>query len=95
MLKVTNSQHSHRRSLDLSTHHIYRRRTPTQKATIKLKSQAGVSPKRILTAIRQEDPQTFISAQDIRNKRMSARANYLNRRSSIKALLDELSASLD
>ena len=95
MLKVTNNQHSHGPSLDPRTHHVYRRRTPAQKDTIKSQSQAGVEPKRILTALTQEDPQTFISAQDIRNERMSARADYLNGRSSIKALLDELSTSLD
>jgi hypothetical protein len=91
MLQVTNDQHSHPPSLDPRTHHVYRKRTPAQKAIIKSQSKAGIEPKRIMTTIRQEDPQTFIQAQDIYNERISARADYLNRRSPMEALLDELS----
>jgi hypothetical protein len=44
-----------------------------------------------MTAIRQDNLQTFISAQDIRNERIAARVDYLNRRSTMETLLDELS----
>jgi hypothetical protein len=91
MIQVTNNQHSHGPSLNPRTHHVYRRRTPAQKETIKSLSKAGDAPKQILTAIRQADPETLISSQDIRNERASARAEYLNGRPAIEALLDELS----
>ena len=41
--------------------------------------------------LRKDDPQTLISDQDIRNERAAATAEYLNGRSSLEALLDELS----
>ena len=56
-------------------------------------SQAGIAPKQILTAIRQEDPDTLIAATDIQNDRKAIRSNYLINRTSIEALLDELSSS--
>src|ERR1043166_1730803 len=93
MLQVKNDQHNHGPSLDPSAHHVYRRRTPAQKETIKSLSQAGIAPKQIMTTIRHSDPDTFISPRDIRNERILARADYLNGRSAIEALLDELSTS--
>jgi hypothetical protein len=95
MLQVTNDEHSYRRSLNPTAHHVYRRRTPAQKDIIKSHTKAGSSPKRILTALREDDSQTFISARDIRNERISATTEFLNGRSPIEALLDELSTSPD
>jgi hypothetical protein len=48
-----------------------------------------------MTAIREDNPQTFISARDIHNKRISTIAEFLDGRSPIEALLDELSSLLD
>jgi hypothetical protein len=53
LLQVTNDQHNHGPSLNPSAHHVYRRRTSTQKEMINTLSKAGVAPKQILTAIRQ------------------------------------------
>ena len=88
-LKVLNKDHNHPPSLDPSTHHIHRRRTPAQKEYIR--SRSGTAPKQILIDLRREDPQTLISDQDIRNERASAAAEYLNGRSPLEALLDEFS----
>jgi hypothetical protein len=88
-LKVLNENHGHPPSLDPSTHHIHRRRTPAQKEYIRSKS--GAAPKEILIDLRRDDPQTLISNQDIRNERAAAAAEYLNGRSPLEALLDELS----
>src|SRR5207302_1657784 len=74
-LKVLNKDHSHPPSLDPSTHHIHRRRTPAQKEYIKSKS--GTAPKQILVDLRKDDPQTLITDQDIRNERAAATAEYL------------------
>jgi hypothetical protein len=45
-----------------------------------------------MTALKQDDPQTFISDQDIRNERHAARIKDLNGRTSIEALLEDLSS---
>jgi MULE transposase domain len=94
-LKVANPQHSHGPSLNPSAHHVYRRRTEGQKHSIQSMSQAGIAPKQILTSIRQGDSNTFIAASDIRNERLTNRLNYLQKRTPIEALLDELSTSSD
>jgi hypothetical protein len=46
----------------------------------------------ILTALRQQYPDTLVTATDIRNDRMKMRAEYLNGRSPIETLLDDLSS---
>jgi hypothetical protein len=89
-LRVTNDRHNHGTSLNPSAHHVYRRRTPAQKQMIDSLSKSGVAPKHVLTQIRQDDPATFIKPQDIRNEKHSAQLNFLNGRSSIEALLDNL-----
>ena len=90
-LRVQNGFHNHLPSLHPSTHHVFRKRTPSQKDSIQSMSRAGVAPKQILTAIRQEDPHTYITARDIWNERTGIRTSYLGERSPIEALLDDLS----
>jgi hypothetical protein len=90
-LEVINKHHSHPPSLNPAAHHIYRRRTTTEKETIDLMSNAGAAPKKILTALRQSNPDTLVAASDIRNDRKIIRANYLKGRPPIEALLDDLS----
>ena len=92
-LQVKDSHHNHPPSLNPSAHHVFRRRTQTQKQSIKSMSKAGAAPKQILTSIQQQDPNTYITASDIRNDRKTIRAGYLGERSSIEVLLDELSTS--
>jgi hypothetical protein len=58
-------------------------------------TQAGAPPSQIMTAIRQQDPDTFIAITDICNDRKVIRSNYLGERTPIEALLDELSTSQD
>jgi MULE transposase domain len=45
-----------------------------------------------MTTLKQDDPQTLISDQDIRNERYTARVKGLNGRTPIEALLDDLSS---
>jgi hypothetical protein len=90
-LQVKNSVHNHLPLLNPMAHNVYRRRTPAQKESIQSMSKAGAVPRQILTAIRQDDPSTFVDARDVRNDRVASRANYLAGRSLVKALLDELS----
>lgn len=91
-LEVKHGYHNHPPSLNPSAHHVYRRRTQAQKESIESMTKAGVAPKQILTAIRQKDPDTLITAHDIRNERSAARANALGTRTPVEALLDELSS---
>lgn len=94
-LEVKDSEHNHPPSLNPSAHNVYRKRTQSQKETIQAMSQAGIAPKQILTAIRHEDPDTFIAATDIRNDRKVLRSNFLGDRTPVEALIDELSESSD
>jgi hypothetical protein len=54
------------------------------KETIEAMSRASIAPKQTLTAIRQQDPDTFVAATDIRNDRKVMRSNYLGERSPIE-----------
>ena len=91
-LQVKNSSHNHGPSLNPTAHNVYRRRTQAQKNSIQRLTQAGTAPKQILTSIQQENPETFIGARDIWNKRIAIRTSYLAERTPIEALLDKLSS---
>jgi hypothetical protein len=92
-LRIQNGYHNHPPSHHPSAHNVFRKRTSSQKESIQGMSQAGVAPKQILTAVRQQDPSTHVTARDIWNERTINRANYLRGRSPIEALLDDLSTS--
>jgi hypothetical protein len=92
MLRVTNPDHEHERSLHPSAHIVHRQRTATQTEIIRSMTRAGSRPMEILTALRQQYPDTLVTATDIRNDRMKMRAEYLNSRSLIETLLDDLSS---
>jgi hypothetical protein len=90
-LEVRDKNHNHGRSLNPSTHNVYRKRTQTQKDTIQAMTYAGVRPMQIVAAIQKEDPDTLVSATDIRSERKAIREKHLNGRSPIETLLDDLS----
>jgi hypothetical protein len=90
-LQLLQSSHNHPRSVHPSAHNVYRKRTPAQKESIRAMRLAGSMPKQIMTALRQDEPSTFITACDVRNECNAARVEYLSGRSPIEALLDELS----
>jgi hypothetical protein len=90
-LQVQNGSHNHIPSLNPSAHHVFRKRSEAQKELINSMTKAGSAPKQIFTAIRQEDPNTFIACEDIRNDRVSTRARELGPRTPIEALLDTIS----
>ena len=90
-LEVRDKHHNHPRSLNPSAHNVYRRRTPAQKDTIESMTHAGVRPIQIMAALQKEDPDTLVSATDIRSERKAIREKHLNGRSSIETLLDDLS----
>jgi hypothetical protein len=54
-------------------------------------TQAGVRPMQIMAAIQKKDPDTLVSATDIRSERKVIREKHLNGRSLIETLLDDLS----
>src|SRR5579871_4669902 len=90
-LEVRDKHHNHPRSLNPSAHNVYRRRTPAQKDTIESMTHAGVRPIQIMAALQKEDPDTLVSATDIRGERKVIRKKHLNGRSPIETLLDDLS----
>ena len=90
-LEVQGMHHNHSRSTTSSTHNVYRRRTQAQKDMIESMTHAGSRPMQILAAIRREDPNTLISAADIRSERKKIREKHLNEECLKKALVDDLS----
>ena len=92
-LQVKNSSHNHPPSLHPSAHHVFRKRTASQKDTIQAMTGAASAPKEITTALRKEDSSTFVTARDVRNERTAIRAKHLGGRSPIETLLDDLSTS--
>ena len=53
-------------------------------------TKVGLNPKHIHAAILQNNPQSIISQQDVYNQRLYHRGEYLNGRTPLEALLDEL-----
>lgn len=92
-LETKNGSHNHPRSLNASTHHVFRKRTATEKETIAAMSRAGVRPIQILTALKQQNEQTLVTGSDIRGERLKIRTEHLNGRSPIETLLDDLTSS--
>jgi hypothetical protein len=92
MLQVTNPEHNHDSSLNASAHLVYHRRTAAQTDIIQSMTHAGSRPMEILTALRRENADTLVSAEDIRTDRKKLRREHLNGRSPIETLLDDLSS---
>lgn len=90
-LEVQVKQHNHASSLNPMAHNVYRRRTPKQKDMIESMTYAGIRPMQIMVALQQDDPNTLVSASDVRNERKAVRRKYLNGRSPIETVLDDLS----
>jgi len=53
-------------------------------------TKVGLNPKHIHAAILQNNPQSIITQQDVYNQRLYHRGEYLNGRTPLEALLDEL-----
>ena len=92
-VEVTNSEHNHGPSLHPSAHHVYHKRKVAETDIIQSMTCAGSRPMEILTALRQQDPDTLITADNVRTDRQKIRTEHLNGRSSIETLLDDLSTS--
>jgi len=92
-LEVTNREHNHKPSLHASAHPVYHRRTAEQTDTVRSMTRAGSRPTQILTALQQENPDTLVTAKDIRTDRKKIKMEHMNGRSSIETLLDDLSSS--
>ena len=92
-LEVTSSEHNHEPSLHPSAHHVYHKRKVAETDTIRSMTRAGSQPMQILTALRQQDPATLLTADNIRTDRKKIRKERLDGRSPIETLLDDLSTS--
>ncbi len=83
-LEVQDKHHNHGPSLNPTAHNVYHRRTLAQKDIIKSMTHAGVRPIQIMAALQKEDPDTLVSATDIRSERKAIREKHLNGRSPIE-----------
>jgi len=89
-LRVKNGEHNHEPSENVAGHPIARRLTEEQFAEIRTMSTAGIRPREMISALRQDDPDLLAIPRTIYNARHKFRVENLAGRTPIEALLDDL-----
>lgn len=87
------AHHNHEAFEHPSAHPKGREISPGDKAYVIALGQAGIQPRRILTAVRQHHTDLHATSQDIYNVRRSHRVEMLAGRSPLQALLDSLEST--
>ncbi len=90
MLTIKNSSHNHDVSENMSGHPSCRRLGHEERSQVEHLYSAGVLPRHILSALRQNNPQLTAVARTIYNACVQIRRKQLVGRSPIQALLDVL-----
>jgi hypothetical protein len=85
--------HNHALERNLSGHSVARRLTSTEKQKIVSLSGNGIPPRAILTTLRSESNNPYISAQEIHNTLHFERRSMLRGRKPIEAFIDVVSCS--
>ena len=95
VFEVLEGQHNHTASLARSAHPLYRRLalTPAVKQIILSASAATVSPRQILTLIRQSFVETPLQSRDIYNALEKEKLVALRGKSRLESLVDDLNSS--
>ena len=88
--KIVNPQHNHELHQNLAGHSIARQPNPEQARIIKNMSAAGVLPKNIVVALRQDNPETLIAARTVYQEKTKIKKETLKGRNPTHALLDLL-----
>jgi len=86
--------HNHALERNLSGHSVARRLTSTEKQKIVSLSGNGIPPRAILTTLRSESNNPYISAQEIHNTLHLERRSMLRGRKPIEAFIDVVSCSV-
>ncbi|KAH6596022.1 hypothetical protein BASA50_005440 [Batrachochytrium salamandrivorans] len=89
-LLVCNPNHNHEASRDNSAHPSLRRLNEHAQGQVMKMSKAGVRPREILSSLRQSDPSTLATSQDIYSVCKRIRLENLRGRTPLQALVEEL-----
>ena len=90
---VENSGHNHSASSNPSQHPCHRKLTDEEKSLIESLTRSHVPPKNILLNLLQQNPDTAVVSQDIRNERKRLQKERLNGKNPAEALLDMMEDS--
>lgn len=82
--------HNHLPSIHPASHSVHRELSEKTKSTILSMSATGSTPRHILASIIQNDKDLLITRPDIHNVIQKAELEFLNGRTKIQALMDEL-----
>jgi len=85
-IAILNSEHNHGPSGDASAHPAHRKRALEELDLIKSISKSRISPKHILLALQEQDPETAVCIQDIYNERTKLRKEELGELTPTEAL---------
>ncbi|PWA36651.1 hypothetical protein CTI12_AA597770 [Artemisia annua] len=90
VFKVTNLEHNHEPSTDMSGHPSFHRLEPDDVQSVKSMTVSGIPQRQILTSLRQQTPNLPANFRTIYNLKAKIRRDDLGDRSMVRALLDEL-----
>ncbi|CAG8796036.1 10373_t:CDS:2 [Cetraspora pellucida] len=90
-LEVHNLEHNHERSINMLGHPISRRLTGQQLERVIEMTVSGSGPRKIVSALRQNDKLALVTSRDIYNACGQLHQQNLAGHTSIQALIDELS----
>jgi hypothetical protein len=95
-LTIMNGTHNHDASHSAASHGVHRRRSRAPYVNeIRSMITSGVTPRALLSTFTPTDPDLLIRRSDVCNERDHERNAYLQGRTPIQALIDELSQSED
>ena len=92
-VEVENGEHNHPASSNPSQHPCHRKLTDEEKSLIESLTRSHVPPKNILLNLLQQNPDTAVVSQDIRNERKRLRKERLSGKGPAEALLDMMEDS--
>ena len=90
---VKNPEHNHPASSNPSQHPCHRKLKDEEKSLIESLTRSHVPPKNILLNLLQQNPDTAVVSQDIRNERKRLRKERLGGKNPAEALLDMMEDS--
>src|SRR6266480_3064660 len=92
-VEVKNGKHNHPALSNPSQHPCHRKLTDEEKSLIESLTRSHVPPKNILLNLLQQNPDTAVVSQDIRNERKRLQKERLNSKNPAEALLDMMEDS--
>ncbi|XP_078149520.1 protein FAR1-RELATED SEQUENCE 5-like [Carex rostrata] len=91
MIEIKNYLHNHEASVDVTGHPMCRRLSQEEMRNVEHMSKSGIPPRQIISSLRQTNPKLSAISKTIYNAKTKIRKDNLAGRSTVQALLEELS----